>query len=122
MRSYTISTILLLAAPLLVAGQFGGGFFEHLFNGGDGHHHQQRSHDVPSDSSWYQQTHNQAACSKYLCPGTLACVDRATHCPCAFPNVEEKFELSDGSAVCVTKMGKKGGTAKKIELARKGLL
>jgi hypothetical protein len=37
--------------------------------------------------------------------------------------VEEKFELGDGIAVCVSKGGYKAGeTARKIELARKGLL
>ncbi|KAK6534115.1 Long chronological lifespan protein 2 [Arthrobotrys megalospora] len=122
-RSPVLSLLLLLIAPLLVAAQFGGGFFEHLFQGGhDGHQQQQRHQDVGSDSSWYQQVHAQAHCSKYLCPGTLSCVDRATHCPCAFPNHEVKFELSDGSAICVSKTGKPNSVTKKIELARKGLL
>lgn len=61
-----------------------------------------------------------AHCDKYLCPGTLACVDKATHCPCAWPDHEEKFELDpDALALCVTK-GQK--VKRKIELARKGLL
>ncbi|EGX51551.1 Long chronological lifespan protein 2 [Orbilia oligospora] len=121
-RSPVLSILLLLIAPLLVAAQFGGGFFEHLFQGGHDGHHQQRHQDVGSDSSWYRQTYAQAHCSKYLCPGTLSCVDRATHCPCAFPNNEVKFELSDGSAICVSKTGKPNSVTKKIELARKGLL
>ncbi|KAK6333679.1 Long chronological lifespan protein 2 [Orbilia blumenaviensis] len=122
-RSPVLSILLLLLAPLLVAAQFGGGFFEHLFQGG-GHdgHHQQRQQDVGSDSSWYRQVYAQAHCSKYLCPGTLSCVDKATHCPCAFPNTEVKFELSDGSVICVSKTGKPNSVTKKVELARKGLL
>jgi hypothetical protein len=37
--------------------------------------------------------------------------------------VEEKIELGEGSAVCVSKGGFKAGeTLRKIELARKGLL
>ena len=64
-----------------------------------------------------------ATCSNYLCPDTLACVHFPHHCPCPFPDVEEKFELGDGIAVCVSKGGYKAGeTARKIELARKGLL
>ncbi|EWC47508.1 hypothetical protein DRE_00476 [Drechslerella stenobrocha 248] len=112
---------LLLTAPLLVAAQFGGGFFEHLFERGD-QGQQQRQQDVGSDSSWYQQVFYQAHCSKYLCPGTLSCVDRATHCPCAFPNNEAKFELSDGAKICVSKTGKPDLIASRVELARKGLL
>lgn len=64
-----------------------------------------------------------AQCSNYLCPGTLACVSVPHHCPCPHPDVEEKVELGEGSAVCVSKGGFKAGEAtRKIELARKGLL
>lgn len=64
-----------------------------------------------------------ASCSNYLCPGTLACVDKPTHCPCAWPDVEEKFELDpDGMAICVSKSGAEGMTKLKVDLARKGLL
>jgi hypothetical protein len=64
-----------------------------------------------------------ATCSKYLCPGTLACVSFPHHCPCAHPDVEDKVELGEGSAICISKGGfKPGEAARKIELARKGLL
>jgi len=64
-----------------------------------------------------------AHCDKYLCPHTLACVHFPHHCPCAFPAVEDKVEFGDGSMACVSKDGwKEGGAARKIELARKGLL
>lgn len=64
-----------------------------------------------------------APCDKYLCPGTLSCVHFPHHCPCPFPAVEDKFELGDGSAICVSKGGwKDGQAARKVELARKGLL
>ena len=66
---------------------------------------------------------NVAHCSNYLCPGTLACVHFPHHCPCPFPAVEDKVELGEGSAICVSKGGwKDGEAARKIELARKGLL
>ena len=43
--------------------------------------------------------------------------------PCPFEAVEDKVELADGSAICVSKGGYKAGeAARKIELARKGLL
>ena len=64
-----------------------------------------------------------AHCSNYLCPDTLACVHFPHHCPCPHPTFEEKFELGDGKAVCISKGGFKAGeAARKVELARKGLL
>jgi hypothetical protein len=64
-----------------------------------------------------------AHCSNYLCPGTLSCVHFPHHCPCAFPDQEDKVELSDGSIVCASKGGFAAGEmARKVELARKGLL
>jgi hypothetical protein len=66
---------------------------------------------------------NTAHCDKYLCPGTLSCVHFPHHCPCAWEGVEDKVELGEGISVCASKGGwKEGETAKKIELARKGLL
>ena len=64
-----------------------------------------------------------AQCSRYLCPNTLACVHFPHHCPCPHPDVEDKIELGEGSAICVSRGGYKPGEAnKKVELARKGLL
>ncbi|KAI9676340.1 MAG: Long chronological lifespan protein 2 [Caeruleum heppii] len=101
-------------------------FFEQMFNGGQQQQHQQQhaqAQNVPSDSAWYQQNWAAARCSNYLCPGTLSCVHFPHHCPCPFPKVEEKFELGDGSAICISKGGWKAGeAARKIELARKGLI
>ena len=64
-----------------------------------------------------------AHCDKYLCPHTLSCVHFPHHCPCAFPAVEDKVEFGQGSMACVSKGGfKEGEAARKIELARKGLI
>ena len=117
-------------------------FFEHMFQGAGQQQQQAQPQNVASDSSWYRQnyeagilpspvlllgefllTSELAHCTNYLCPGTLACVHFPHHCPCAFPDVEDKVELGDGIAVCVSKGGYKAGeAARKIELARKGLL
>ncbi|KAJ5908908.1 hypothetical protein N7495_001590 [Penicillium taxi] len=99
-------------------------FFEHMFGAGQQQqNHQQGSQNAPSDSSRYQNMWSQTPCSNYLCPDTLACVHFPHHCPCPHPGVEEKFELGEGSAICVSKGGfKQGEAARKIELARKGLL
>ena len=64
-----------------------------------------------------------AHCTNYLCPGTLACVHFPHHCPCAFPAVEDKVELGDGSAICLSKGGfQQGEVARKVVLARQGKL
>ena len=71
----------------------------------------------------YLTLYHLAQCSNYLCPGTLACVHFPHHCPCPYPGVEDKFELGEGSAICVSKGGYKAGeAARKVELARKGVL
>ncbi|KAH2491363.1 hypothetical protein KXW70_004938 [Aspergillus fumigatus] len=91
-------------------------FFEHMFGGGHQEHHQQNTQNSASDSARYQQLWEGTNCNKYLCPGTLACVDFPHHCPCAHPNVEDKVELGEGSAVCISKGGyKPGEAARKIE-------
>jgi hypothetical protein len=66
---------------------------------------------------------NTAHCDNYICPDTLACVHFPHHCPCAWPSHEDKFELADGQRICVSRGGFKAGeAARKVELARKGLL
>ncbi|KAJ5182894.1 hypothetical protein N7492_000510 [Penicillium capsulatum] len=98
-------------------------FFEHMFGGNQQQQRNAGPQNVPSDSSRYQNAWDQSHCSNYLCPGTLACVSVPHHCPCAHPDVEEKVELGEGSAICVSKGGFKEGEAlRKIELARKGML
>ncbi|EGP85101.1 unnamed protein product [Zymoseptoria tritici ST99CH_3D7] len=107
--------ILLLIAPGMA--QF--------FNFGNMFQNQQQAEpqNMASDSQWYMQNYESARCDKYLCPHTLSCVHFPHHCPCAFPNVEDKVEFGDGSMACVSKGGFKAGeSARKVELARKGLL
>ncbi|KAL2272574.1 hypothetical protein FJTKL_06292 [Diaporthe vaccinii] len=117
---------LLFALLGTVSAQFN--FFEQMFGGQQGgggghHHHQQQQQNAPSDSSWYRAQVDRAHCENYLCPDTLACVHFPHHCPCAWPSHEDKFELADGQRVCVSKGGFKAGeAARKVELARKGLL
>ncbi|EXJ91840.1 hypothetical protein A1O3_00390 [Capronia epimyces CBS 606.96] len=112
---------LLLISAGLAAAQFQ--FFEQFFQGGQQAQGTQEKQNVPSDSSWYRQNWDGATCSNYLCPDTLACVHFPHHCPCPFPDVEEKVELGEGIAVCASKGGYKvGEAARKIELARKALI
>lgn len=50
-------------------------------------------------------------CANYLCPDTLACVDKPVNCPCPFPNSQQKCMLppnanngfEDGSYICISK-------------------
>jgi len=113
-----LPTILLLISS--VSAQFD---FFNMFNNGQQQQaqHHQDPQNVPSDSAWYQQNYDAARCTNYLCPDTLACVHFPHHCPCPHPAVEEKFELGEGRAVCVSKGGfKEGEAGRKVELARKG--
>lgn len=125
--------------------------FEQMFGGGGGgQQHHQQPQNSPSDSSYYraqvdrgaslsllfsqtifllicvffsQNTKTTAYCTNYLCPDTLACVHFPHHCPCSWPSHEDKFELADGQRICVSRGGFKAGeAARKVELARKGLL
>ncbi|KAH8880560.1 hypothetical protein GQ53DRAFT_533858 [Thozetella sp. PMI_491] len=101
------------------------GFFEQMFGGQQQQqqHHQHQAQNAPSDSTIYRQQFERVHCDKYLCPDTLACVHFPHHCPCAWPDHEDKFELADGQRACISKGGFKAGeAARKIELARKGLL
>ena len=117
--SLLLSLILLSLTALPATAQFQ--FFEQMFSGQ--RQEPQKPRDVNSDSSWYRQTYNNAHCSKYLCPGTLSCVDKPSHCPCAWPGHEDKVELGDGLAICASKGGwKEGEMARKVELARRGAL
>ncbi|KAK3707642.1 Long chronological lifespan protein 2 [Vermiconidia calcicola] len=110
-------SLLLLILPASAQFQF----FEHMF-GGQGHQ-QAQPQNMGSDSAWFQQQYEGAHCDKYLCPHTLSCVHFPHHCPCAFPAVEDKVEFGQGSMACVSKGGfKEGEAARKIELARKGLI
>ncbi|RSM05671.1 Long chronological lifespan protein 2 [Fusarium oligoseptatum] len=110
---YLIAVLSLLG---LANAQFGG-FFDQMFGqqGGEQHHAQPQNN--PSDASHYP------VCDKYLCPDTLACVHFPHHCPCAWDAQQEKFELAEGQRICVSRGGfREEETARKLELARKGLL
>ena len=133
---------IVLALSATASAQFQ--FFDQMFNG---QQQQQEPQNVASDSNWYKQVYEQgkiascfsrysqslgecranmsaaAHCSNYLCPGTLSCVHFPHHCPCAFPEMEDKIELGDGSMLCASKGGFVAGElARKVELARKALL
>ncbi|KAG6028465.1 hypothetical protein E4U19_001478 [Claviceps sp. Clav32 group G5] len=130
-KMHLLLTFLSLFA--LATAQFG--FFDQMFGGhGHGHdhdhghhnhqhHHQHQQQQNPSDASYYKSQYEQSVCDNYLCPDTLACVHFPHHCPCAWDDNEEKFEMGEGKRVCISKGGfKPGEAARKIELARKGLL
>ncbi|KAH7318145.1 hypothetical protein B0I35DRAFT_478682 [Stachybotrys elegans] len=118
--------ILVLSLVGLAAAQFGG-FFDQMFGGGGGGggggEHQAQNRNNPSDATHYRARHDQSFCDKYLCPDTLACVHFPHHCPCAWDATEDKVELAEGRRICASKGGfREGEAARKIELARKGLL
>ncbi|KAI0445103.1 hypothetical protein F4803DRAFT_203810 [Xylaria telfairii] len=118
-------TLLLLALFTSFAqAQFG--FFDQMFGGNQQQQQQQQrqqQQNGPSDSSLYQTNFERLHCDNYLCPDTLACVHFPHHCPCAWPANEDKFEMAEGHRICVSRGGFKAGeAARKVELARKGML
>ncbi|KAI0017169.1 hypothetical protein F4780DRAFT_756604 [Xylariomycetidae sp. FL0641] len=123
MRFLTSLPLLLFALISTASAQFG--FFEQMFGGGGGggQRQEQRPQNGPSDPSLYQNNFERIHCENYLCPDTLACVHFPHHCPCAWPAHEDKFETGDGHRICLSKGGfKPGEAARKVELARKGML
>ncbi|CAJ2506532.1 Uu.00g006620.m01.CDS01 [Anthostomella pinea] len=120
MRFLTSVSFLLFTLLSSASAQFG--FFDQMFGGGQ-QQQQQQPQNVPSDSSIYQNNFDRLHCDNYLCPDTLACVHFPHHCPCPWPANEDKFEMGEGHRLCVSKGGfRDGEAAKKVELARKGLL
>ncbi|KAI1819350.1 hypothetical protein F4861DRAFT_148211 [Xylaria intraflava] len=114
-----VSLLLLLALSSLAQAQFG--FFDQMFGGGQSQ--QQKPQNVASDPSFYQGNFDRMHCDNYLCPDTLACVHFPHHCPCPWPNNQDKFEMGEGGRICVSRGGfKEGEAARKVELARKGML
>ncbi|KAI1149502.1 hypothetical protein F4825DRAFT_464081 [Nemania diffusa] len=115
-----LSLLLLALFTSLAQAQFG--FFDQMFNGQQ-QQQQQQPQNGPSDSSLYQTNFERIHCDNYLCPDTLACVHFPHHCPCAWPKNEDKFEMGDGHRICASRGGfRVGEAARKVELARKGML
>ncbi|KAF6804122.1 hypothetical protein CMUS01_14922 [Colletotrichum musicola] len=118
MRFFASLPLVLLTLISSTQAQFG--FFEQMFGG---QQQQQQPQNVPSDPSQYQQRYDGSYCEHYLCPDTLACVHFPHHCPCPWPANQEKVELAEGNRICVSRGGFAAGeAARKIELARKGML
>ncbi|KAH6692538.1 hypothetical protein F5X68DRAFT_259181 [Plectosphaerella plurivora] len=118
MRFLTSLPLVMLAIISTAQAQFG--FFDQMFGG---HQQERKPQNVPSDSAAYRNQYDNSYCEHYLCPDTLACVHFPHHCPCPWPSQEEKFELSDGQRICVSRGGFAAGeAARKVELARKGML
>ncbi|KAI0468079.1 hypothetical protein F4859DRAFT_224139 [Xylaria cf. heliscus] len=122
-----ITLVLFALLTSLAQAQFG--FFDQMFGGGGQQQQQQQQQQQrqqqngPSDSSLYQTNFERLHCDNYLCPDTLACVHFPHHCPCAWPAHEDKFEMGEGGRICVSRGGFKAGeAARKVELARKGML
>jgi len=153
MRSNLLTPLFSVLILLLSTAVSAQGFFEQFFSGGgpqhqgppqnapsDAKHYAEMfdasmlSTHTPLRTSWatrplYSVCNKPltqpppAHCTNYLCPGTLACVHFAHHCPCAYPEVEDKVELAEGIAICASKGGyREGEMLRKVELARKGLL
>ncbi|SNX84960.1 uncharacterized protein MEPE_03669 [Melanopsichium pennsylvanicum] len=85
---YTWPFALLLVFRILLLAPVQAQFFQQFFggNGGGSMFHQREQEPPPSgDASWFEARVDAAQCTQYLCPRTLSCVAKPSHCPCPFP-------------------------------------
>ncbi|KKA27739.1 hypothetical protein TD95_001274 [Thielaviopsis punctulata] len=112
-----VSFFLCLGVAQAQFGDFFGQMFGQQNSGGP------RRQQASSDSAGYRQLYDSYTCDNYICPDTLACVHHPHHCPCAWPDHTDKFEMGETGRICVSKGGFKAGeAARKLELARQGKL
>ncbi|KIM29437.1 hypothetical protein M408DRAFT_113369 [Serendipita vermifera MAFF 305830] len=92
------------------------GFFDNMFQGQQGHgHHQQQQQHRAGSNQWAMQAES-VSCNKYLCPGTLTCVDAPVNCPCPYPedikcvipDMDRKGQVHNGAATVICVSGKEG--------------
>lgn len=91
--------------------------------------HRETGREEKRDYAHIQSTtENQTDQSNPFSKIKTACVHFPHHCPCPWPQTEDKFEMGEGGEagghrICVSKGGfKVGEAARKVELARKGML
>ncbi|KAF9478155.1 hypothetical protein BDN70DRAFT_783844, partial [Pholiota conissans] len=93
--------LIILFGLQLVAAQFN--FFENMF--GQQQQHQQYQQQRTGASQWAAYS-DSVACSQYLCPETLDCVQKPVDCPC--PNPEDikcivpdmEGDVEDATVIC----------------------
>ncbi|KAN0065248.1 Long chronological lifespan protein 2 [Thecaphora frezii] len=106
---------LLVAAATLAEAQFFENFFGGngggMFGGGPAH----EPEAPPSgDASWFHDRVDAADCDRYLCPRTLSCVSKPSHCPCPFPQqIRCSYRDTDSRAAAIAK--KSGGSLDGVE-------
>ncbi|KAL1738331.1 hypothetical protein HDZ31DRAFT_51169 [Schizophyllum fasciatum] len=106
LHSSVLALICLWMATAVYA-QFG--FFDNMFGHQQQQFQQQQQQQQRSHASQWAAYQESVPCSKYLCPGTLDCVAKPSHCPC--PHVQDIKCLipdKDGDATVVCVRGEDG--------------
>ncbi|SJX63513.1 uncharacterized protein SRS1_14269 [Sporisorium reilianum f. sp. reilianum] len=110
--TYTWAVALLVAVQLLLSAPVRGQFFQQFFGGNaGGSMFGQREQEPPpsGDASWFEARVDAAQCTQYLCPRTLSCVAKPSHCPCPFPQ-QIRCSYKDTSSNAKEYAERAGGT------------
>lgn len=87
-------------------------FFQQFFGGHGGGSvfgHREQEPPPSGDASWFEARVDAAQCTQYLCPRTLSCVAKPSHCPCPFPQ-QIRCSYKDASSNAKHHAQRAGGT------------
>lgn len=68
------------------------------------------------DASWFEARVDAAQCTQYLCPRTLSCVSKPSHCPCPFPQ-QIRCSYKDTDSAAKDHAQRAGGTFDGVDAA-----
>ncbi|SPO26746.1 uncharacterized protein UTRI_04054_B [Ustilago trichophora] len=117
--AYSWPLALLLAVQLMLWTPVQAQFFQQFFGGnGGGSMFQQREQEPPpsGDATWFEARVDAAQCTQYLCPRTLSCVAKPSHCPCPFPQ-QIRCSFKDTSSAAKDHAQRAGGTFDGVDAA-----
>ncbi|PWZ00281.1 hypothetical protein BCV70DRAFT_200435 [Testicularia cyperi] len=106
----SIAALLLMQLFLMV--QVQAQLFQQFFGGqqGGGMFGNREQEPPPAgDASWFEARVDAAHCTQYLCPRTLSCVAKPSHCPCPFPQ-QIRCSFPDTDSVASERAKKAGGS------------
>ncbi|EST04989.1 hypothetical protein PSEUBRA_005791 [Kalmanozyma brasiliensis GHG001] len=115
----SLAFALLLVIKMLLLAPVQAQFFQQFFGGnGGGSMFGSREQEPPpaGDASWFEARVDAAQCTQYLCPRTLSCVSKPSHCPCPFPQ-QIRCSYKDASSSAKDHVDRAGGTFDGVDAA-----
>ncbi|KAJ1026119.1 hypothetical protein NDA18_003778 [Ustilago nuda] len=117
--AYVPRLALLVALELLLLIPVQAQFFQQFFGGGGGgpmFGHREQEPPPSGDVSWFEARVDAAQCTQYLCPRTLSCVSKPSHCPCPFPQ-QIRCSYKDTDSISQDQAKRAGGTFDGVDAA-----